>query len=362
VIKEALTPEVYQAFIQALVDYAKGAPSCTSMHQPCDVSTTFRDVKKGVETATKHSLLSNSTVLSCLEQKLKLVFQDVRSELSGISVSADLENKITQGIMKIVHVLRRGGYLTPDKVAKGFSDCGQHILGSFPSPEASTVSYDNIMKRTLHKSIAEEANEMKQKFPQVVEEMRTKGHVSSAFLDGLQLARSPHAKDRDGSNCLSHQDCCLITCDDTLTKFSEGQRARAVMNDPQLKEMERVSANSIKILEKHTKKRLRAEENARLKQEDENFLDSLGEEGKKQEKKRRADNKKIAKQSLAEKKQRELQTAKDTLGEARAEEVIANTIAAVLEPTTTTAQEPVDDPNDDLTDEEDNQEADNEEM
>ena len=90
VLIPAMDEEVQAAFEGANVDFIKGPPSATGIHQAWDRSTAFRDTKKGMETVTKNG---TNTSHPTLARNLKRAVAQLRTEFPVVTLSSANEAK-----------------------------------------------------------------------------------------------------------------------------------------------------------------------------------------------------------------------------------------------------------------------------
>lgn len=133
---------------------------------------------------------------------------------------------------------------------------------------------------------------MKAMVPQIVEECRRTGFISSAFLDSLHIAKADNAKVRDDATCISNMDAFLVTHEDSIERYKEAQLARERATNPVLKELAKREAKAKKLIADEEKKRIKREKKEKEAAEDQAFLDGLSPVELKAEKKRRAEAKK----------------------------------------------------------------------
>lgn len=237
--------EVLQELADIGVDYMKGGPSTTSQHQPLDVCTIFRDTKAYVrKDIDRRPKIKNNT----LEANLRAFFNNLRdhfaarvSRLSTSSssnttdatfeITASYKDLLIFGVIRLCDVLRNQA-VTADKMRQGFSICGQHVESeSNDEQQLNTVSYERIM-RQINKDCENDAErqiilaDLRDKFGQVVEYAQQHGHVSNAFLDEIDVARTPDFVDRDDL-VLHRQDAQIITHADSIARIREYKLKRS---------------------------------------------------------------------------------------------------------------------------------------
>ena len=112
---EILVPamdEAVQSVFQAIsTDFVKGPPSATQIHQSWDRNTSFRDVKKGMETITKNGInTSNGT----LARHVREAIGEMKSKHPTVILSSVNESKIAKAIETLTYV-QRNAYVTSQK-------------------------------------------------------------------------------------------------------------------------------------------------------------------------------------------------------------------------------------------------------
>ena len=207
------------AFKDANIDYIKGPPSLTHVHQASDVASTFRDLKSGLTKATKDcKCVGNPT----LEGKIDECIRQLLKECPSIKLSSNFEHKIKNALLKIISVMKSGN-ITPDKIIERFVRTRQHVLEAIPGTD-STINYDKIMSKSLCDVTTEHEEYMKAKVNEIGEEFLLHGGVSNEYLDSMGIVSDFYgAPNRDGFS-ISRQDCVIITHADTIDSYKEYQR------------------------------------------------------------------------------------------------------------------------------------------
>lgn len=189
-MNQAFDEDVQTAFREAKVDYVKGAPSATNIHQAADISSNFRSVKSGLRTVTKNRVEYRNTTL---EANLRQALVQLKAAFPNVTIPALKANKFVNGVQRVAYVMKQG-YYKAGEATKGFTDCGQHI--TFTEPGQPTVDYKKIMSKTWGILTDAEMAHMEAMRPQVVAEYQRTGRVTDAFLDNLGIARTTLAVDR----------------------------------------------------------------------------------------------------------------------------------------------------------------------
>ena len=96
-----MNPEVQAEFEKDGVDFIKGPPSATGIHQANDRSTCFRDVKKGMKRITKNNtIISNNT----LKRHVKDPIDTLKRNHKEVVLSSVNESKIIKAIETLTYV------------------------------------------------------------------------------------------------------------------------------------------------------------------------------------------------------------------------------------------------------------------
>lgn len=187
-LEAGLDIETISLMIENKIDFAKGPPSATGLHQACDRSPIFRDSKRSLKENAKMGYdFKNAT----LETRLREAFQKLKSKLSSVSNFSDYENKIIQGLVNIIGIFKEKT-LTENKIKNGFTICGQHRhLDNGIDPEEekygqlaySTVDAKRILNQCFTTFSAVEIDNMMVKLPIMMQEMVKRGKLSDEFLD-----------------------------------------------------------------------------------------------------------------------------------------------------------------------------------
>ena len=214
ILQEAFAPEVIAGLKEEDSDMMKGGPGTTSKFQACDRMVCFRDLKCRLKYHARVDTDMRDDTLRCY---MELMFEDFFATF-GIELVSTQKEKIVSACEKVVYVMREK-YLTPNKIAKGFIACGQHVVGA--AVGMSTVSYDRIMSGGLCEDITEEEyDHMRNMRPLVIARFKRDGRVLNPYLDELGIVADPDATDRDNLT-LCRQDCQLITHEDTIQRYRE---------------------------------------------------------------------------------------------------------------------------------------------
>lgn len=219
ILREVLeSAEVLEAFMEARTDYMKGPPSGTSRHQPSDVSTNFRDVKTGMREVMKKGF---TTSCKLLEHNLQLAFDahnakyHAGTNAESNKIDGEYRRKIMYGISSLVHVLRCK-YFDSEKIVKGFTDCGQHVVGK--EPGEVTIDFDAIMRRSFADVSSDKYEFLMSKVDEITDEFRLRGSVSNEFLANIGIPFDENFLNRDNL-VIWRQDAQLITHADTVEKY-----------------------------------------------------------------------------------------------------------------------------------------------
>ncbi|KAJ1393952.1 hypothetical protein B484DRAFT_472871, partial [Ochromonadaceae sp. CCMP2298] len=210
---------------EALIDYIKNGPSCSSKTQSADVSPNFRDWKTGLDYATKNPekcRCKNPT----LRKHMELCFKELKEKHPHITLESDYKEKIVHVVEKVTWAMRNK-YVTAEKIVTGFVDCGQHVVEADVDKGELTCDFDKMM--ACHLNVGSrllkpaELDHMKLQAPEVIAEFKKPGgRITDVFLDSLGIAVNPDAPLRDELT-LCRQHCCLITGDDTVERHAAAE-------------------------------------------------------------------------------------------------------------------------------------------
>eukprot|EP01034_Spumella_vulgaris_P030919 gene30919-38212_t len=250
ILNEVFNKEVLEGFAEARVDYMKGGPSATSKHQPCDVSSNFRDFKTGMSMVGNNGV---DTANPTLDSNIANYLSALQAKFPSVAISADFKPKLAKACEKIVYVLRNK-YYTSEKSIRGFVNTGQHIRDA--KQGQLTVSYHGVMGQSLHECSDDELKHMEAMVDTVVVEARRAGRITNAFLDDLKIVTTDGAIDRDELT-LCRQDAQIVTHDDSIARHAERMAALATREDPVEQERIAEETAAVKFITAHNKKELR---------------------------------------------------------------------------------------------------------
>jgi hypothetical protein len=264
ILTEAFGPEVMEAFKNAKTDGGKGPPGATGGHQASDKAPVFRDVKGAnlkLQKAGKH------TFCATLEKNIVKAFNGfiARYPPSSVPFPAAKRTKIAHGCQRIVYVLKNG-VASPEKVARGFSCCGQQRVEAVEEPLHwdGSVDYDRIMQQCYADFSAESLQLMRDKVPEMVAKLREDGMVLDAFMDSLGIPVAKDHVNRDGK-VVWQQHAKLITHEDSIASFVDYLRLRFEAKDPIFQAARRVLAEAQKRVAAAEKERLKRVEAIQMK-------------------------------------------------------------------------------------------------
>jgi hypothetical protein len=205
IMNEAFSEEVMDAFEDALVDMAKGAPMGTSKIQDLDVGHLFDSIKAGAKTVVKYNVdVSNDTLQRNVEA---LLFVPFKAAYKDVPISTCFKAKIHHGLKVVTYVTQK--HWCSNKMKESCITTGFH-RNNVPAGQ-ETIDYERIMTRTLNTITSpEDLEQMKLMSPLVARRFVDESRVKNAYLDELDVVRSPGAKDCDGLT-LCQRDCEIIS-------------------------------------------------------------------------------------------------------------------------------------------------------
>lgn len=89
ILNQVIETDLMDKFEAAKMVVMKGPAAGTSKHQPCDVSSNFKNVKAGIKTVTEKSINTSNPTLT---KKLKKAIQEFNSEYPQAAISNDFMN------------------------------------------------------------------------------------------------------------------------------------------------------------------------------------------------------------------------------------------------------------------------------
>ena len=116
ILVPAMDEAVQSAFQAINTDFVKGPPSATGIHQSWDRNTSFRDVKKGMETITKNGINTSNATLA---RHVREAIGEMRSKHPEVILSSANGSKIVKAIETLTYVQRKG-YVTLQKHVMGY--------------------------------------------------------------------------------------------------------------------------------------------------------------------------------------------------------------------------------------------------
>jgi hypothetical protein len=305
------------AFSEANIDCIKLPPSTTSEHQANDVASTFKDMKKGIETVTKNPLkkVANPT----LNAAILKAFDELKAEYPSLDIKSDYKSKICGGFVTLVHLMK-SGYVTAEKNMLGFIACGQHIADAVAGDDP-TVDYDKIMERCYQEVTEEQQVILRANREAVGKEFARTGMVSKVFLDRLGIVQDPVGAPNRDILILARQDCFIITHFDTIQRYLEYLRKKTEAKDPVAKEHNKMLSQAEKLLYNEEKKKKTKEENERKKKEEKERRAMLSPEEKAAEDAQKKAAAAAKRKEAAEAAKQKLKEALDIVGAERAAQI-----------------------------------------
>lgn len=246
---------------------AKSGPSATSVEQPCDVSTEFLDLKKGVAKVIKFGTNVTNEVL---QEGLKKYWVDLDVYLKTISVqyaqapkpvATAMKEKLGRGFEIIVFVLQNG-YMSPSKARQGFTKVGFHTTEKIDDPifgyENSTVDFDKIMSHCYKDIPKETVALIKINAPELIRRFQVNGKlVSDDYKDvGVwqRLTDENFTMVPRDDKVIWQQHAQLMTHDRTVGEWSAYRLGR----DPETLAAAALAAAATKAEEKRVETNMRA--------------------------------------------------------------------------------------------------------
>ena len=225
ILAQAMDNEVIADFASKHIDYAKGPPSCTASHQAADRQSVFKDAKLAVR---KQIEMEKAFDNQPFVDELTKAFNSLCTKFD-IVIPAAYKKKLIFGAQHIVDALQNKA-MTPEKVRKGYTICGQHLRGNakclalarYPSFQDSTVDFDAIMRECYSDISPVEFETMIAGIPQMVELIRQGKSPTDTFMDQLGIKRLGvefHVDRED--KVLWQQHALMITSRDSQDKFRD---------------------------------------------------------------------------------------------------------------------------------------------
>lgn len=116
ILAPAMSDLVQEAFQDSLIDFAKGPPSATGIHQSWDRNTSFRDCKRGMVSVTEAGTdTSNPTLAFHFKQALA----DLKAKFTQVNIPSAVEAKMIKAAETLTYV-QKNGYVQPRKHVTGY--------------------------------------------------------------------------------------------------------------------------------------------------------------------------------------------------------------------------------------------------
>ena len=117
---EILTPAmcdiVQAAFAAAFIDFAKGPPSATGIHQSWDRNTCFRDTKTGMRTVTEAGTDTSNPTLAL---HFRRAIAELKLKFPHVNIPSAVETKMIKAIETLTYV-QKNGYVQARKHVTGY--------------------------------------------------------------------------------------------------------------------------------------------------------------------------------------------------------------------------------------------------
>jgi hypothetical protein len=284
VLKSLMTDATHQeAFKQANIIPCKGPPSLTCYHQSNDVQTTFCDLKKGVVTATKEGKdVTNET----LRINLAKAFDDLEQKFGSSNnklLTSYQRSKIVHACEVISWCMCNNGYVTQEKIKRGYRVTGQHrpVPGSTPDDSSfkfstfnvdapdldlATVDFELVMSKCTTPRSSAEYETLVRNVPAMVAKIRAEGRATDAYMDELGIPKLPEGQhvDRDGKVlCQQHAQVLL---EHAVKRFVDYNLLKHQMTDPVQKQKHKELEDARRLLAQEEKRRMK-EEQKRIERE-----------------------------------------------------------------------------------------------
>lgn len=316
ILSEALGPDIIEDMKSIRADLAKGGPSVTGSHQPCDVSSNFRVWREAIKKISRNSTTFTNDVLSAnVNKAIEKLTAD--ANLQG-KLAADWKRKVVSSALKITQVMSNGG-LNPKRNAEGFTITGQHIeretikstatirsgilenanknqnvamLGKYGNPEC-TVDFHRIMNKCLTKQTVESENIIIENIPKMVAFAIVNGTVTDAYMDEIGIPKlQPDQHINRDNKVIQQKHACVLTNEYTLREFRDYLQAREDRLNPENIEQQRLDKEAEKIIKNNRKNQEKKDKDEAAKVlKDQNLLadrerfKALSKEEQKEEKK-----------------------------------------------------------------------------
>ena len=237
ILWQTIDPEVVAAFkAEGELIMAKSGPSATSVEQPCDVGTEFKDLKAGVKTQQKRE---QDTTNEILHAGLESYWKNWLIEMKRISAaefvlpSSVFREKVYHVLSTVTYVMQNG-YMTPAKSKQAFIDVGAHSTKPVSNPifgfDNATVDFD-LMLNGMYKNLTPETSHfIRLHTPELVRNIRTNGKLQIADYKRVGIYQRLISEgftiiDRD-ENVIWQQHAQIMNHEDNIEEWTGYRRDR----------------------------------------------------------------------------------------------------------------------------------------
>jgi hypothetical protein len=202
ILKQALQDEVFSAFNQANIIYARVPAATTAIHQANDRSMFFRKIKATLKSRSKLRKIRNCHVMN------ELLASEIETKLKYDTLTAGLKRTIKKSILLVEQVF--GRCLDRFEVSKSFEVCGQHVFNR-PDETAPTCDSRKIMQQCYNymEVTHEQKTNMMQHVDFFVQSMKDKGFLSWEDLEEKNICNI-NGMNREGFSMTRHA-CEIVT-------------------------------------------------------------------------------------------------------------------------------------------------------
>ncbi len=289
-LQNVLRTDTIKALDNSRIVVGKIAASCSSIHQPSDVSTLFRDVKTRLRHWHESGIVHELPELSSnIDTVLTEFVQETNNRLS-----TELKTKIIRGCVDIAAAMQ--SMHVSKKVIDGFTDCGQYPL-----------SFERIMSRCFQKIPVKDMVLLEKASEEDVNYFKEHGHIPDRHLSKfLSLANFTEEPSQRDGRPLQNQRAIILNNRHVIDMYlqgrgvseSAGQAYREAKSPKQRKQI----ATAIKAVTKERNLEASKAAAAETKEAEKKRKASMSPEEKAME----AESKRVAKEEKQLKKKQEL--------------------------------------------------------
>lgn len=267
ILTAGMNPEILNKYRLNNINGVKGVPSGTSKHQAWDVSTSFMDIKTGVNKVARH----NSDVASeILVNSLRSCFSTFHTSFPLVQISESFKKKIIYGCEVVIHVMQSGAISGP-KIRLPFILNGQHCNDkpdfNMPGNEKTTINTRKIMSLCSSPISNVELLNFELHLPELVADCHLHGCTNDTLMDELELVKNDDHASRD-LNVLWRRPPLIFTHTNQETQFTLWQLNRSPAEVTRRREQEAaqklINRNATQVAVRAASKRKREEEIVRV--------------------------------------------------------------------------------------------------